>query len=236
MIEVKTSGAKGLGVFAIADIPRGTRVIAEAGLLKIDRNKINANTIVLAFESLPAAQKTTYLELHGFACDAFKRATEHDIGMAWQDLPELCCRILSIWQANTFGDVFPLASRINHSCVPNINFAYNSLLEMETFNAVRDIAAGEELTIMYINGVSRTHTQRQAELDKWGFTCTCPACDTTVPGWQEKEDKRAQLFMHDQKLAFSTRRKDWDQALKSAQSLAAIQHSEGFLVREISRS
>lgn len=33
LIEVKVSGTKGLSVFAIVNIPRGTRVLAETGLL-----------------------------------------------------------------------------------------------------------------------------------------------------------------------------------------------------------
>ncbi|KAL4779641.1 hypothetical protein BJX76DRAFT_361620 [Aspergillus varians] len=60
-------------------------------------------------------------------------------------------KVLGIYAANAFGSVFLLASRINHSCIPNIHFAYNPELKKETFHAVRDIASGEELTIMYID-------------------------------------------------------------------------------------
>lgn len=40
------------------------------------------------------------------------------------------------------------------------------MLKEEIFHAIRDIMAGEELTVMYINGTNRTRDQRKAELDK----------------------------------------------------------------------
>jgi hypothetical protein len=51
-IEVRDSIGKGLGIFAISDIPRVTRVITEAALLKIDRNRGDARNTLQAFESL----------------------------------------------------------------------------------------------------------------------------------------------------------------------------------------
>ncbi|KAF2825868.1 SET domain-containing protein, partial [Ophiobolus disseminans] len=193
LIEVKESKGRGLGVVAIADIPRGTRVVAEAGLLQIDRSHTGSKDILRAFESRLPSEKSAYLELHAYACNALKRTTEQELGMPWLRISALHRKVLSIWDANTFGDVFPLGSRLNHSCIPNINFAYNPSLEKETFHAVRDIAGGDELTVMYINGVSHTYSQRQAELTKWGFTCTCPGCDTTAADHEEKEEKRAKL-------------------------------------------
>ncbi|KAF1952906.1 TPR domain protein, partial [Byssothecium circinans] len=238
LVEMRKSTGKGLGIFAIADIPRGTRVIAEAALLKIDRNNTDARNILYAFESLSASQQGSYLELHGFACAAFRHAAEQEMGRSWQEMPELQRRVLAIFAANAFGDVFLLGSRINHSCIPNIHFAYNSILEKETFHAVRDITAGEELTISYNNGVNRTKSQRQAELDNWGFICTCAACEITAEG-KEREAKRVQLFSLDQELAINMRirtSESWKKALKLAQNLAAVQKSEGLLCRDLSVS
>lgn len=153
----------------------------------------------------------------------------------WQEIPELHRTVLAIYAANAFGSVFLLGSRINHSCLPNIHFAYNSMLKEETFHAIRDIMAGEELTIMYINGTNRTRDQRKAELDKWGFTCSCPVCEDTLQG-KEREEKRAQLFALDQELAMDAQlgsEKSCGKALRVAQRMAAIQISEGILHREL---
>jgi hypothetical protein len=238
MIEVRNSTGKGLGVFATTDIPRGTRVIAETAILKIDPGHGDATNILRAFESLSVSKQSLYLQLHGFACAEFRRAAEREMGQSWEMMPELQRKVFSIFAANAFGDVFLLGSRINHSCIPNIDFAYNTSLAKETFHAVRDIAAGEELAISYNDGINRTKSQRQGELDKWGFTCTCPTCETTTEG-REREAKREQLFSLDQELAmtmiFSTP-KSWENALKLAQRIATIQKSEGLLSRALGNS
>ena len=41
--------------------------------------------------------------------------------------------------------------------------------------AVRDIAAGEELTVTYVDAML-PRAQRQARLRDWGFNCTCAHC------------------------------------------------------------
>ncbi|KAK2764551.1 hypothetical protein FQN54_009246 [Arachnomyces sp. PD_36] len=235
LIEVKETPPKGLGVFAKANIPRGTRVISEPALLKVTRKAGSAKDIVRAFKNLPLSQQNLYLELYGYACGLFKRSAEHEMGQKWQLIPELHRTVLAIYAANAFGDVFLLGSHINHSCLPNIHFAYNSELEEETFHAIRDITAGEELSIMYILGTNRTRSQRQAELDKWGFQCNCLACEDTLQG-REREEKRAELFALDQKLAMDKyigTEKSCRKALETAQRMAAIQKSEGLLSREI---
>jgi hypothetical protein len=224
-----------LGVFAKAKIACGTRVLAEPALVKIDRETGDANDIVRAFQSLPLPQQTLYLELHQHACGAFKRAAKREMERNWQQIPELHRTVLSIYAANAFRGVFLLGSRINHSCIPNVNFAYNSVLEKETFHAIRDIAAGEELTIMYINGTNHTRRQQQAELDRWGFRCTCPACEDTLLG-REREKKRALLFAFDQELAMHTRfstEQLHKKALQTAQRMAALQKSKGLVNREL---
>jgi hypothetical protein len=234
MIEVKASAEKGLGIFAVTDIPRGTRTIAELALLKIDRTNGGARNI-RAIECLSPPQQDIYLQLHKIACDAFRRSAEQELGQSWLKIPKLECNVLSVFAANGFGDVFLLGSRSNHSCIPKIHFAYDNNLEMETFHAIRDIRAGEELTMSYINGFNRTRSQRQADLDKWGFVCTCPACTTTTEG-DKREEKRAELLKLYQAPAVCLQIKSWKQALKLAQKLAAIQKSEGLLSRELSVS
>jgi hypothetical protein len=57
----------------------------------------NAKDIVRAFENLPLLQQTLYLELHGHACDAFKRAAECEMEQKWQDIPELHRISLHTW-------------------------------------------------------------------------------------------------------------------------------------------
>ncbi|XMA13710.1 hypothetical protein WAI453_006501 [Rhynchosporium graminicola] len=238
-VEVRDTNGKGMGTFATRTIASGTRIIAEAGLLQIDRKTSDAATIVQAFESLSSSRQSAYLSLHEFACDSFIRAAERELGQYWENTPKIHRRVLGIWAANSFGDVFLLGSRINHSCIPNVNFAYNSTLGKQTFHAVREIAAGEELTIMYNQGTNLLRNQRQTELREWGFTCGCPACEDMSKG----EERRADLFGLDQQLAMYPKSHTpvktyeyWKSALKMAQRMAAIQKSEGLLNRELGAS
>ncbi|KAJ5475202.1 TPR domain protein [Penicillium diatomitis] len=92
-----------------------------------------------------------YLQLHAYACGAFKRAAGHEMGQAWKEISGLHRKVLSIFAANSFKDVFWLGSRINHSCLPNVAFSYNPAIKHGTFHAIRDLAAGEELTVEYIS-------------------------------------------------------------------------------------
>lgn len=233
---MRESASKGLGIFAKFNIPRGTRVISEPALLEVEREgSSNAKDIVQRFEQLASSQQELFLQLHGYACDSFKCAAEREMEQAWQDISELHRKVLSIYAANAFGNVYFLGSRINHSCLPNVNFAYNANLKEETFHAIRDIMVGEELTIMYINGTNRTKDQRKAELNRWGFICSCLACEDTPRG-KQREEMRAQLFNLDQQLAMDAKfgtNKSHKKALQTVQKMAAIQKSEGLVHREI---
>lgn len=188
------------------------------------------------FESLTSLQQESYLGLYAYACDDFKRATEREVGKPWENIPKLHREVLSISAANAFNSaVFLLSSRINHSCISNIHFAYNTNLEKGTFHAVRDLQVDEELFVMYNNGTNRTRSQRQGELKKWGFLCVCPACEDTPQG-NNRELKRAELVNLDQRLAMNSRfgkEESWGKALKAAQRIAAIQQSEGLLNRDL---
>jgi hypothetical protein len=131
--------------------------------------------------------------------------------------------------------LWPVWKAMAKNTTSSFHFAYNPTIKRETFHAIRDIAAGEELTIMYIKGVNRTRSQRQTELNKWGFLCNCPACEKTKHG-KRREVKRAKLFSLDQELALNSRfgtDKAWRKCLELAQKMAAIQRSEGLVNREL---
>lgn len=88
----------------------------------MDRDHTEANDVLRAFEGRSESEKSAYLELHERSSAAFQRMTEKELGKKWQQTSALDRQVLAIWETNTFGDVFHLGSRFNHSCVPNINF------------------------------------------------------------------------------------------------------------------
>ena len=182
-----------MGIFAKEKIPRGTRLITESPLLKAPVDPTTGGADVqYAFNNLSGPMQRAYLELYGYASEDSKRC--HN----WEMLGDLDRRVLAIYTANCWGgDVFWLASRFNHSCIPNIHNTYNSTLQKETFHNIRDIEAGEELTVSYILDICG-RSERQARLSKWGFECTCPACEDTPEGRNiEKQFVRLAALMHE---------------------------------------
>jgi hypothetical protein len=92
---------------------------------------------------------------------------------------EAIVKLHAIYQANyvklstdekSGTGVFPLASRINHSCVPNLQFHYVPATKTLVTHAARHINKGDELTISYSPGVATT---RNAILKHRGFECKC---------------------------------------------------------------
>ncbi|KAJ6466295.1 hypothetical protein C8R45DRAFT_485048 [Mycena sanguinolenta] len=66
-------------------------------------------------------------------------------------------------------------SRLNHSCSPNTDRVFDLPSLSFRLYAVRDIPAGEELTLSYVE-VDVPTAERQKSLKPYGFTCTCAAC------------------------------------------------------------
>lgn len=103
---------KGKGVFAVFDISRGTRVLAEPRLLKSSRN---FDEIINRFNALSKEEKDTYMDLQHHPRDEISR-------LIYTERSE---KILEIYQANAFGNrneasVYEMGSRFNQSCVPNV--------------------------------------------------------------------------------------------------------------------
>lgn len=70
---------------------------------------------------------------------------------------------------------YPQASLFNHSCMPNC--AATATGRALIFEALRDIAVGEELTYCYLRSFA---AGRLETLDPWGFECQCSRCDGTA--------------------------------------------------------
>jgi hypothetical protein len=69
--------------------------------------------------------------------------------------------------------------RANHDCRPNANYYFDTQTLTQHVHALTTIAAGEEITITYIDPV-QVHADRSASLKRnWGFDCTCSQCRLT---------------------------------------------------------
>ena len=74
------------------------------------------------------------------------------------------------------------------SCSPNARYTFNKPTFTSRLRAVRDIKAGEEITITY-SRLDVPSAVRQKDLAPYGFVCTCDACR----GGAESDAQRAKI-------------------------------------------
>lgn len=183
LLEVKETNAKGLGIFAKEDIRRGTLVLSETPLFAFNSGDGTTDaTLLSAFAKLPSPETEAYLDLHAYL------PPDYPV----ENISKECQKVLGIYSANAWaGGVVDLGSRFNHSCVPNVHLSHDPQTRIYDFRLVRDVKAGEELTASYIS-LFLTRKERQDNLVRWGFECSCPGCENTSDG-KQVEEKRVKL-------------------------------------------
>ncbi|KAI6884433.1 hypothetical protein KC360_g4218 [Hortaea werneckii] len=220
LFELRHTVDRGYGLFAATDIQRGTCIFKEAPLVLITRWRSHdpktMDDISEKLYELSPNQRRAYRLLHKEVDDdysmTFRTMKDRLAGMKTKsDQASRLERLLDDFaifktngvQAGIGGRhghaVFLTYSRLNHSCSPNAHHAYNAPEGLEMLHATRDITAGEEITITYIN-LLLTPRQRAAELQQWGFACACKSCKGA--GASASKARRQRMFDIDQAIAF----------------------------------
>lgn len=192
--EMRLSPGKGHGLFATRQIPVGTRIIKERPLVAI--NPADLTDAHRKYLLLSPHDRMTYDSLCCYCppdIDFEHAASVYLLHPKYSNLsPEATAmlkedviRVMGIFAANNFimddgsQGVFPTASRLNHSCVPNVHHTNNPNIRRETVQAMRDIQPGEELFANYL-GAAATHQPREVRMQplsiNHGFICQCQAC------------------------------------------------------------
>ena len=213
LYEIKPSLGKGLGVFAVQDIERGTRITCEEPLIHLPGGDIFE--VMAAFAKLPPDRRAVFLSLH---CRPLGGIIDKKREMLLKAHPLMSLRaaaltvpieeqlqVMAIHETNCFeakeGSVICVeASRINHSCLPNVQTCWNVTIGAETVHAVKNIAKGEEIFTTYIPRCE-ARAQRGQRLVRYGFKCSCSACEASTVFGKESERRCKRLFHIDQALA-----------------------------------
>lgn len=214
---IKNTANKGKAMFATQNIARGTRILREAPVVKMPA-AAHRMEILLRFLKLSSSAQAAYMSLSATAdarrdaeyAEGFSQLKKNAPQFMAIDLPiEEQVKIMNILMTNAFSCVAPDmikngrfdeppidytavfvdASRMNHSCVPNVFWCWNPRIRELTVHAVRDIAVGEEITASYIN-VYAPKEVRQNGLKQYGFTCNCQACDLSTEVGKKSEYHR----------------------------------------------
>lgn len=193
--KVFISEGKGYGMFATAAIPTGTVILSEAPLFQYPRALVSNPTvandfITKAILELPAEKRVAFLDLHKAQSKSTSKVPQY----------------LAICITNGFGlggdstetGVFELASRFNHSCLPNAQHVWKANRKVMEVRAMSDIAEGAEITMSYLSPREflQTHKVRQSTLqDRYGFCCDCGACKG--PEVKVRDSRRTELLRMD---------------------------------------
>ncbi|KAL7410362.1 hypothetical protein BDY24DRAFT_400298 [Mrakia frigida] len=226
-IRVEPIPNKGLGTIATKFIPKGTLVIEETPLFVFDA-PLAAFIFSRQVDIAPLGEDTSFsaLDNHlGRLVDALMEPKSDEEKRVLFELanthPELplgygVFKTNAICTVLTQGGLFPLLSRVNSSCRPNLSrplwFKDEKLIRLWT---LRDIEEGEELDWMYLDSFSRTTEERLGDTFRvLGFPCSCPLC-TSPSSLTALSDTRVLRLKHLTSLLPST---DFDTPLSTTES------------------
>lgn len=163
---------KGLGLLASTSLVRGSPIMSMTPALVIHRTFL---------ETLPPQDQQPLLDLAvSFLTPATRSLFLGQMGHFGGH------KVTDILATNSFQtDVggedghhyanYPVVSRYNHDCRPNVVFLIDEGLVHRT-TVVRDIEQGEELTITYLDSFESWGKRQERATGAWGFGCTCQQC------------------------------------------------------------
>ena len=206
LFKLQTTLDRGQGLFAIRKIPAGTCIISEDPIIAMSRDlHEDQEAIEAAFSALVKQDKKQYRKLF----DAQKSRMSQVVSIYYSNCyskDDICHASSGSPDAGSSHDghdggscIGILASRINHSCVPNISFSYlppspgHQVGQMQ-FYAIKPIARGKELLACYEKAVWESHKKRQQKLMlHYGFECSCEACCPKSGFWLKSDSRRSQM-------------------------------------------
>ncbi|KAK3721065.1 hypothetical protein LTR37_003355 [Vermiconidia calcicola] len=212
LLEICLTSSKGLGLFAKQDIKRGTRILSERPLIVLSSEDIaNYSSLKQRLDDLTTVEHALYYDLSdnkeltddevrsrirqvAVESGKFRRRPDGlNIFVQTGTKAHTTFKTNATSMASDRGySIFPLYSRINHSCRPNVHASYNASLGTHTVHAIRDVQAGEELLVSYIDCAQPTQ-KRTEDLEKHGVDCWCEVCKRS-PAAKQSERRRHLIF------------------------------------------
>lgn len=181
--ETQVVPGKGRGLVARFDILKGTRIVCEQPFFttpQLSPVRLLESTIATKLKTLSKTQQRQFLLLHNNfpGKHPFSGIVKTNALPCGPDSP--------------IGGIYPNICLINHSCLPNAHNSWNPDSNSETIHAIRDISAGEEITISYDKG--GPSASRRAHLrDAFGFDCACGVCSLSLSRLQISDNRRVQI-------------------------------------------
>jgi SET domain-containing protein len=168
-LYVRGVPGKGYATFAARSYLKGDLILQESPLVTVigkqPYSQAQVEALLHDVSSLTQEKKETFFKL----CNVFP---EESLGVE-----------VAIVRTNGFdirdgvgSAVYATLARINHSCAPNARQEHMLSTGEERIVASRDIAAGEEVNISYINICQPISRRREQLLESYKFHCVCTSC------------------------------------------------------------
>ena len=233
MYSVDKVEGKGLGCIATKKIKKGTLILREKpSLVKVadvnkDMNPTVLKNLIDAYVKMEVGEKEEYLTLAnkysedseiGFEveedreefvraftayCDQIFSNLVSEITLTNIDL-ETAKKVYQIYQTNAFHNGVCLKmSRFNHSCSSNAEYFWNTDEQTRDLRAIRNIPAGDEITVNYRGvEIQDVNDRIQLLLKEYHFYCNCAACDISEEeSMNEIENCQKYKQLEDQRTA-----------------------------------
>lgn len=219
--EVKAFEGKGLGCVATRQLHAGDLLLGERPVLTFTGGDANwVASLDAQFDQLSDARKEAVMGLHDAHCGSGRQS------------------VAGIMSSNTFmrgmgssdGVLCEVASRFNHSCLPNCEHSWDEEANELQVYASTDIAEGEELCIHYID-VRAPAGERAPQFVSFGFRCRCPACS----GATAEADGRRRRLQELVRGTGPTAVKDPGAALAMVEEAMALYDEEGIHVNQFKK-
>ena len=184
--------------------------MAERPIIHVAQAETDICDFINAFATMSSRKQNIFLSLHHHARPTLNLWRQTFLSIGQNDVEVTTfVHLMAIYEVNNFrageGSVLcPEASRINHSCVPNVHHSWNKSLGRLTVHAIKDIAAGEEIQTTYVD-VCLGRSQREKLLDEYAFKCDCAACDVSTTFGRASDQRRERLHQIDKELTLLSR-------------------------------
>ena len=186
--EVREFPGKGKGLVASQHIRRGDLIMANTASLMIDYRSFEELATAeyrtlqaAAIEHLPKPHKEAVMQLSTHVDAKDLTAMEIIDRVTSTNGFDIEPHVEDEEQEHGFFALFPEISRMNHDCRPNADYYFDYDTMTQYIHAVRDISAGEELTLSYINPVMSRRDRIRRLKQTWGFDCACRLCTQDRP-------------------------------------------------------
>lgn len=223
-VNVSCRGATSL--FAKTPFKKGETVLEEKPLITCLAKPGSRNTQLFSDEALDnlAHELSTIAGESKRSLQSLCEAYCGDIG-APKCYHELCLPIQNNTCVGTA--VFAIASRISHSCTPNVEQHWDSNKSSARFVATRDIEEGEELTLAYVDVLCDTSTRRTRIKENFGFQCLCSRCTEDSASLRASDIKRERIKALDEKICRAIQHERFENAVKFVRERIKLLQTEG---------